>query len=49
MYLEMIDQVLPALGKIYVVEEGGTQPIPLLNLGERPLPLRVLQQAEEVQ
>lgn len=32
MYLEMLDNVLPQLGKIYVVEPGGTGPIPLLNL-----------------
>lgn len=34
MYLEMIDNVLPKLGRVYVVEEGQTSPIPLLNLGE---------------
>lgn len=33
LYLEMIDDVLPTLGHIYVVEEGQAQPIPLLNLG----------------
>lgn len=32
MYLEMLDEVLPALGKIYVIEPGGQGPIPLLNL-----------------
>lgn len=32
MYLEMLDEVLPALGKIYVIEPGGQSPIPLLNL-----------------
>ncbi len=32
MYLEMLDNVLPQLGKVYVVEPGGTGPIPLLNL-----------------
>lgn len=38
MYLEMLDEVLPALGKIYVVEPGGQSPIPLINLetGGRP-------------
>jgi len=34
MYLEMIDNVLPKLGRVYVVEDGQTSPIPLLNLGE---------------
>jgi modulator of FtsH protease HflK len=34
LYIEMIDKVLPNLGKVYVVEKGQTQPIPLLNLGE---------------
>ncbi len=34
LYLEMIDEVLPALQHVYVVEEGQTQPIPLLHLGE---------------
>lgn len=38
LYLEMIDKVLPSLGRVYVVEEGQMQPIPLLNLqGESPL------------
>jgi membrane protease subunit HflK len=36
LYLEMIDEVLPALKHVYVVEEGQTQPIPLLHLGEDP-------------
>ncbi|MAE66846.1 MAG: FtsH protease activity modulator HflK [Phycisphaeraceae bacterium] len=34
LYLETIDQVLPRVGRIYVVEKGGTGPIPLLNLGD---------------
>lgn len=34
LYLEMIDSVLPNLGRTYVVEEGQIGPIPLLNLGE---------------
>jgi modulator of FtsH protease HflK len=34
LYLEMIDNVLPRLGRVYVVEEGQMAPIPLLNLGE---------------
>lgn len=33
LFLEMIDEVLPALGQVYVLEEGQTQPLPLLNLG----------------
>ncbi len=39
MYLEMLDEVLPTLGKIYVVEPGGHSPLPLLNLetGGNPL------------
>lgn len=32
LYLEMIDEVLPQLGRIVVVEEGQMNPIPLLNL-----------------
>lgn len=32
MYLEMIDDVLPSLGRIVVVEQGQMNPIPLLNL-----------------
>jgi membrane protease subunit HflK len=35
LYLEMIDKVLPGLGQVYVVEDGQTSPIPLLNL-DRP-------------
>ena len=34
MYLEMIDQVLPSAGKIYIMDENQTNPIPLLNLGD---------------
>ncbi len=37
MYLEMIDVVLPKLGRVIVMEEGGTAPLPLLNLGETNL------------
>lgn len=33
LYLEMVDEVFPSLGKIYVIEEGQTRPLPLLNLG----------------
>lgn len=32
MYLEMLDSVLPRLGRVVVVEEGQTSPLPLLNL-----------------
>ncbi|MFP4540905.1 MAG: FtsH protease activity modulator HflK [Opitutales bacterium] len=36
LYLEMIDEVLPAVGQIYVLGEGGGQgaPLPLLHLNE---------------
>jgi modulator of FtsH protease HflK len=34
LYLEMIDRVLPKLGRVYIVEEGQIGPIPLLNLGQ---------------
>jgi modulator of FtsH protease HflK len=37
LYLEMIDDVLPRLGRIFVVEEGQMSPIPLLNLGDGPI------------
>jgi len=33
-YLEMIDAVLPRIGRIIVVDEDSTSPIPLLNLGD---------------
>lgn len=35
LYLEMIDEVLPALGQVYITEEGQSQPLPLLNLGDK--------------
>ncbi len=35
LYLEMIDQVLPKLGRVIVTEEGAMSPIPLLNLDEQ--------------
>jgi membrane protease subunit HflK len=35
LYLEAIEQVLPNVGKVTVIEEGGTAPVPLLHLGER--------------
>jgi hypothetical protein len=34
MYLEMIDEVLPNVGRIYIMEAGQTAPIPFLNLNE---------------
>jgi len=40
LYLEMIDEVLPKLGHVYVVEEGQMAPIPLLNL-DKDAPRRV--------
>jgi modulator of FtsH protease HflK len=36
LYLEMIDQVLPQLGRVIVVEPGQMNPIPLLNLDSLP-------------
>ena len=36
LYLEMIDQVLPKLGRVVVVEPGQMNPIPLLNLDNLP-------------
>lgn len=32
LFLEMIDDVLPSLGRVLVVEKGTTSPIPLINL-----------------
>jgi len=32
LYLEMIDTVIPKIGKLYVVEESQTAPLPLLDL-----------------
>lgn len=34
LYLEMIDQVLPNAGPVYIMEDGVSSPIPLLNLGQ---------------
>ncbi|MBE34961.1 MAG: FtsH protease activity modulator HflK [Opitutaceae bacterium] len=34
MYIEMIDQVLPNAGPVYIMEDGVSSPIPLLNLGQ---------------
>lgn len=33
LYLEMIDNVLPRAGQIYLMPEGQTPPLPVLNLG----------------
>jgi modulator of FtsH protease HflK len=39
LYLEMIDNVLPRAGQIYIMQEGHTPPVPLLNLSrETSLP-----------
>ena len=40
LYLEMIDNVLPKIGRVYVIEEGKTSPIPLLNLTGGSLPVQ---------
>ncbi len=37
MYIEMIDEVLPNVGKIFVLDENQSAPLPLLNLGDSPL------------
>jgi membrane protease subunit HflK len=34
MYMEMIDQVLPTLNSVYILEEGVSSPLPLLDLGQ---------------
>ena len=39
MYLEMIDQVLPQAGRIFIMDENQTKPLPLLNLGYSSLSL----------
>lgn len=36
LYLEMADRVIPRLGRLYIVESGGHQPLPLLNLDGAP-------------
>lgn len=38
MYLEMIDGVLPNAGKIFIMDENQSAPLPLLNLGDTPMP-----------
>lgn len=37
MYLEMIDNVMPNLGRVVVMEPGQTAPLPLMNLDNGPL------------
>lgn len=39
MYLEMIDDVLPQAGKIFIMDENQTAPLPLLNLGDARMSL----------
>jgi membrane protease subunit HflK len=39
MYLEMIDHVLPNAGKIYIMDENQTKPLPLLNLSDSKIKL----------
>jgi membrane protease subunit HflK len=34
LYLEMVDEVLPNLGRVYIMEGEGMSPLPLLNLSE---------------
>jgi membrane protease subunit HflK len=36
LFLEMVDNVLPRAGQIYLMPEGQTGPLPLLNLGSQP-------------
>lgn len=38
LYLEMVDEVLPNLGRVYIMEGEGMSPLPLLNLSEGNLP-----------
>jgi membrane protease subunit HflK len=45
LYLEMIDKVLPKIGRLYVVQEGQAMPIPLLNLFEGMSPAGARPQA----
>ncbi len=44
LYLEMVDRVLPRVGRLYVIEPAGPSPLPLLNLdGSNPLSSRPAQ------
>ncbi len=38
MYLEMIDEVLPKVGRVFVMEPGQAAPVPFFNLGETAPP-----------
>ncbi len=38
MYLEMIDNVMPNLGRVVVVQPGQMGPLPLMNLDNTPVP-----------
>ncbi len=40
LYLEMIDQVLPKAGQVYILQEGNSSPLPLLNLGSEKTNIR---------
>ena len=40
LYLEMIDQVLPKVRQVYILQEGASSPLPLLNLGTETTPDR---------
>jgi membrane protease subunit HflK len=34
LYLEMIDKVMPQIGRVYIMEDDAVSPLPLLNLSE---------------
>lgn len=38
LYLEAIDEVLPKVDRVFVMEDGGAGPLPLLNLDRTPAP-----------
>ena len=40
LYLEAIDDILPGIGKVYVVEGGTSQPLPLLEMNTDNAPVR---------
>lgn len=35
LYLEVLEEILPKAGKVYIMEPGGTGVLPLLNLGQK--------------
>jgi membrane protease subunit HflK len=35
LYMEMVEQVYPNLGEVYIIDSGQTNVLPLLNLGEK--------------